>query len=256
LNSAVKIFIPDGEVCGIGAYFRQRATSFLIGVAFSNLVRDVPIDSDMNYIGGFFTLLNPYTLLAGIAVMVTFTFYGAIFLSLKTRGALKEKVYNMAKRLWLSVVIVFLFLLVATFYATDILSHVGVSPGIVPLVSIVSIFLSGYFIRKNWIGWAFFTTALSIVFALITMFMILYPRVLVSNPVPANSLTIYNASSTPCTLTIMTIVAVIFCAGSFDLPGLELLDFPQTIDRRFASGIPKACLDTQVNSLVKKTVAH
>jgi cytochrome d ubiquinol oxidase subunit II len=44
----------------------------------------------------------------------------------------------------------------------------------------------------------------------VTMFMILYPRVMVSNPIPANSLTIYNASSSPYTLMVMTVVALIF----------------------------------------------
>ena len=40
--------------------------------------------------------------------------------------------------------------------------------------------------------------------------MILFPRVLVSSLNPAWSLTIYNASSSPYTLGVMTIVAVIF----------------------------------------------
>lgn len=64
--------------------------SLLLGVAFANLVRGVPIDAEMNYVGGFFNLLNPYALLAGITMVVSFTLYGAIFISMKTEGELRE----------------------------------------------------------------------------------------------------------------------------------------------------------------------
>ena len=57
-------------------------------MAFANLVRGVPIDANMNYVGGFFNLLNPYALLAGVATLLAFTLHGAIFLSLKTTGEL------------------------------------------------------------------------------------------------------------------------------------------------------------------------
>ena len=37
--------------------------ALLWGVAVANLIRGVPIDENMNYVGGFFNLLNPYALL-------------------------------------------------------------------------------------------------------------------------------------------------------------------------------------------------
>ena len=37
--------------------------ALLWGVAFANVVRGVPIDADMQYVGGFWNLLNPYALL-------------------------------------------------------------------------------------------------------------------------------------------------------------------------------------------------
>ena len=43
-----------------------------------------------------------------------------------------------------------------------------------------------------------------------TLFLALYPRVMVSSLNPEWSLTIYNASSTPYTLKIMSVVALIF----------------------------------------------
>ncbi len=184
--------------------------ALLIGVAFANLVRGVPIDAEMNYVGGFFNLLNPYALLAGVATVLTCTLYGAIFLSLKTTGELVQKSRSVAQWLWIVVVVVLLALLVATYFATDILAHLGVNPGLVPITGIAAILAAGYFIRKKMDGWAFAMVAVTIAFSLLTMFLIMFPRVMISSLNPAWSLTIYNASSTPYTLRIMSIVAFIF----------------------------------------------
>jgi cytochrome d ubiquinol oxidase subunit II len=100
--------------------------------------------------------------------------------------------------------------LVATYFATDIYQKLGVNPGVIPIVGMVAILLAGYFIRRKMEGWAFAATAVTLAFSLITMFLILYPRVMVSSLDPKYSLTIYNASSSPYTLRVMTIVALIF----------------------------------------------
>ncbi len=184
--------------------------ALLLGVAFANMVRGVPIDAEMNYVGGFFNLLNLYALLAGITSVLVCTLYGAIFLSLKTTGELVERARGVAKRFWIFSVVALLALLVTTYFATDILSHLGVNPGLVPIIGIVAILTSGYFLRKEMDGWAFTMTAVTIALTLVTLFMILYPRVLISSLNPVWSLTIYNASSTPYTLKVMTVVAVIF----------------------------------------------
>ncbi|MQL53765.1 cytochrome d ubiquinol oxidase subunit II, partial [Desulfofundulus thermobenzoicus] len=65
--------------------------ALLWGVAVTNLVKGVPIDSHMQYAGNFFTLLSPYTLVGGLATLLLFTFHGALFLSLKTGGELVER---------------------------------------------------------------------------------------------------------------------------------------------------------------------
>lgn len=191
-------------------FIGSAVPALLLGVTFGNLVRGVPVDAQMNYVGGFFNLLNPYALLAGIATVLTFTLHGAIFLSLKTDGEMKEKAHTAANRLWLVVVAVLVILLVATYFATDIYEHLGVNPGIVPITGMAAILLSGFFLRKGLHGWAFVSTAVTIAFSLVTAFLIMFPRVMISSIDPNYSLTIYNASSTPYTLQVMTIVALIF----------------------------------------------
>ncbi len=184
--------------------------ALLLGVAFANLAKGVPIDSVMNYSGGFFNLLNPYALLGGIAAVLTFALHGAIFLSLKTNGELLESARSAARRLWLPVVVVLLIFLAATYLYTDILTKLGVNPGPVPIAGAAAILLAGYFIRRKREGLAFAMTAVTISGAIITLFMILFPRVMISSIDPAFSLTIYNASSSDYTLRIMTIVALVF----------------------------------------------
>jgi cytochrome bd ubiquinol oxidase subunit II len=191
-------------------FLGSAVPALLIGVAFGNLVRGVPIDASGQYVGSLFTLLNPYALLAGLTTLAAFSLYGAIFLSLKLEGELVQKARLLAWRLWPVVVGLLLLLLIATYFATDILVKLGVDPGVVPLAGVAAILAAGYFIRKKLDGWAFAFTAAAIAFSLVTAFLIMFPRVMISSLDPAYSLTIYNASSTPYTLKIMTVVAFIF----------------------------------------------
>src|SRR3990172_1069229 len=95
--------------------------ALLLGVAFANLARGVPIDAQMNYAGGFFNLLNPYALLGGLAMILTFALHGAIFLSLRTTDKLHTEARALAFRLWPPVVLALSALVGATFLETDIL---------------------------------------------------------------------------------------------------------------------------------------
>lgn len=184
--------------------------AFLLGVAFSNLAHGVPIDADMNFTGNLFTLLNPYALLAGVTTVLVMTMHGATFLGLKTAGELRSKARKTALRLWPVVVIFIIIFAISTYFYTDILTSLGINPGAVPLAGVVAIVLSGFFLRRKMEGWSFVMTALTIVFSLVTMFLIMFPRVMISTTDPAYSLTIYNAASSPYTLQVMTIVALIF----------------------------------------------
>ena len=185
-------------------------SALLLGVAFSNIARGVPIDANMHYVGGFFNLLNPYALLGGLAAILAFSLHGAIFLSLKTSDDLAVKARKLALRLWLPTVIALLLFAIFTYFETDMLSSLGLIPGPVPLVSVVAMLLAGWFLRQKREGWAFAMTGLGIAASIITLFLILFPRVMVSSLNPAWSLTIENASSSQYTLQVMTIVTVIF----------------------------------------------
>jgi cytochrome d ubiquinol oxidase subunit II len=184
--------------------------ALLWGVAISNLIYGVPIDENMNYIGGFFDLLHPYALLGGLATLSLFTLHGAIFLNLKTTDDLRDKSKQIAMKLWLpTVIIVFLFIIYG-YFATDMFTRLGMNPGMASLPAGAALLISGWFIRQDRSGWAFIMTGLTIVLSTITIFIGLYPRVMVSSLNEAWSLTIYTASSSEYTLTVMSIIALIF----------------------------------------------
>lgn len=183
---------------------------FLWGVAISNIIKGVPIDSHMNYVGGFWNLLNPYALLGGLAFVALFLLHGAIFLNLRTDGAMREKAMRAARLLWIPAVIcVFLFVIIG-YFVTDVFVRLGIDPGVAPLGAGVALLLVLWFLRNGHSGWAFTMTGLTIALSTITVFSGLFPRVMISSLNPAWDLTIYNASSSPYTLGVMTWVALTF----------------------------------------------
>lgn len=191
-------------------FFGSLLPALLLGVAFANLARGVPINADMQYTGTFWTLLNPYGLIGGLGTIGIFLLHGAIFLDMKTEGVIRERAHNFARKFWLVQVILTLALLVSTYFFTDILDQLGVNPGIVPITGFITMILTGPFLNRKRIGWAFAMTGATVALTLTTAFMIMFPRVMISTLNPDWSLTIYNASSSAYTLQVMTIVALIF----------------------------------------------
>ena len=194
--------------------------ALLLGAAFANLAKGVPIGPDMNIVGadgnpqnGFLTtisLLNPYGLIGGLTTVAVFLLHGANFLSLKMDGDMRERARAYAKKLYVFAAIMVVLLGIATYFYTDILSKIGVNPGVVPILSVVTLLVAIYFINRKMEGWAFIVVSLHIVLTQVAFFMLMFPRVMISSLDPKWSLTIFNSSSSQYTLTIMSVVALIF----------------------------------------------
>ncbi|MCL4560487.1 MAG: cytochrome d ubiquinol oxidase subunit II [Chloroflexi bacterium] len=184
--------------------------ALLWGVAMANFLRGVPIDANFSYAGGFWNLLNPYALLGGLVSLLGFTLQGAVFLTLKTDGDLQAKARQVALRIWLPLSVALILFVVYTYFVTDVLNKLGVNPGPVPISAVVCLLISGWFISHKLDGWAFGMTCLTTIFSSATIFMEMFPRVMISRLNPEWSLTIYNASSSPYTLEVMSIIALIF----------------------------------------------
>ena len=183
--------------------------ALLLGAAFANLARGVPINADKMFTGNLFTLLNPYGLLGGVTTVAIFLLHGANFLGLKLEGELRERVNLAAKKLWVAATVLYIalgvFTYIAGFWARGI-----IDPGIAPIAALITLLAAGYFINQKREGWAFIMVALNIVLTQVTFFSMTFPNVMTSTTNPNWSLTIYNASSSQYTLTVMSIVALIF----------------------------------------------
>ncbi len=193
--------------------------ALLLGTAFANLAKGVPIDANMHYVppawfpnglGATLTLLNPFGLIGGLTTVAVFLLHGANFLTLKLEGGLRERARALAKKLYIFAAIMVILLAVTSYIYTDMLTKIGIDPGIVPIASVILLLVSIYFINNKREGWAFVTVSLHIVLTQAAFFMLMFPRVMISSLNPEWSLTIYNASSSQYTLTVMSIVALIF----------------------------------------------
>lgn len=181
-----------------------------LGVAFANIVRGVPIeksaDGHLEYVGGFFNLLNPYALLGGVVTLTVFLTHGAVFLALKTDGGIRERARALAIRLGLGAAVAAVAFLAWT--NVSLPEFNGLVFGLSILVAVL--WLAGLFaVLKVREGWAFIFSAGTIATFVATLFYALYPRVMPSSISSEFDLTITNASSTPYTLKVMTVVAVV-----------------------------------------------
>jgi len=184
---------------------------FVWGVALANLVHGVPLNSSGGYSGDFLDLFSPYTVVAGVVVVLLFAFHGATFLTIRTAGDLCERAAHAARRLAVPAALVAAGLLVWTVAVAHDRNQRGILPPALPAaLGIVVLALAVLLVIRRRSGAAFVMTALAALAVVATIFTGLYPRVLVSHPTFSNSLTISSAASGHYALTVMTVVAGIF----------------------------------------------
>ena len=178
--------------------------AILWGVAFAILVRGLPIDANHRVHLSIGDVLNAYTLLGGLATGALFLFYGAVFVALKTAGPVRDDAFRFARALSLPVIV-----LAGGFGLWTQLAHgkgwtwLALAAAVIALLTAVALMWAR---RRE--GWAFFSTIIVIAAVSALLFGSLYPNLLPSTLNPDWSVTIYNGSSTPYTLKIMTWAAL------------------------------------------------
>jgi cytochrome d ubiquinol oxidase subunit II len=184
--------------------------SLIWGVGLSNLVNGVPLNSSGDFSGDFGDLFSAYTVVGGLAVVSVFAFHGATYLTIRTTGDLCERSAQAARRLSLLAAVVGSAFLVWTVVVAVDRNSRSVFPPILPAaLGIAAVVLAVLLVHLHRGGLAFAATALGAVLLVATLFTSLYPRVMVSSPDFANSLTVAGTASAHYTLKVMTIIAVI-----------------------------------------------
>ncbi len=184
----------------------------LFGVAVGNILRGVPIDADGLYAGTFVGLLNPYSVLVGILSLVMFLMHGALYMTLKTDGELRQRLSRWVSGTWVAFVVIYLLATVYTFFEAPYLLEGNLSGflfWIFLLALVASVVYLPIALKAQHFFRAFLASSVSIASAIGIAAVNLFPRLVPSSIDPAHSLTIYNASSTPRTLTVMLIIALI-----------------------------------------------
>ena len=187
-------------------------SSLLLGVALGNLAWGIPIDEHGEFAGTFLGLLMPYPLLVGVTTVALFMMHGAIYGVLKTEGPLHDQL-----RGWAMNAIIFFVICAATtsmatlLYVPHMADRVRANPWLFSIVLVNMLAIANipreFHHNRDWR--AFLSSCLAMITLMLLFGLNLFPNLVYSRPHPENSLNIYNAASSPKTLGIMLVIAVI-----------------------------------------------
>ncbi|WP_445488978.1 cytochrome d ubiquinol oxidase subunit II [Niallia sp. 03133] len=180
----------------------------LFGVVFACFMQGLPIDKNMELKAGFFDIVNYYTLVGGLTVLVLCLVHGLMFTTLRTVGDLQNRARNTAQKLLPLLGILLLAFTVLTYIKSDIFDARGEILSAIFGLGVIVFVLIGFFISRKRDGWAFGMTGGVIILSFAAIFIGLFPRVMISSISDAFSLTITNAASGNYSLKVMTIVAL------------------------------------------------
>jgi cytochrome d ubiquinol oxidase subunit II len=214
----------------------------IFGVAFGNLFLGVPFDLDnllrANFSGGFISLLHPFAILCGLVSLFMIITQGATWLSMKTDGELRARVINkgIISALLTSVLFIIAGFWVAQLDGYSISQLINTNApsnvlnktvtlvqggwlenysryswmSVMPLLGVVFPLLTAVLLKKQKDGFAFVSSSITALGIIMTGGCSLFPFIMPSSVNPSHSLTIWDATSSYNTLTVMTGVAAFF----------------------------------------------
>ena len=185
--------------------------ALLFGVAVGNVLRGLAIDAS-GVTTTLFGLLNPYALLIGVLGFAMFVLHGATYLALKTDGALRSRMATVAALAWVAFVALYLVATVASYFVSPFLfaGWFGNPLTWIFFVVLLAACATGpAAVRAGRFGRAWIASATATVCVIALAGVGLFPRLVPDRSDLAQSLTIYNASSSPHTLLVMLVIALV-----------------------------------------------
>ncbi|BDG10334.1 cytochrome d ubiquinol oxidase subunit II [Anaeromyxobacter paludicola] len=186
--------------------------AILFGVAVGNVLRGVPLTPEHEWAGSFLGLLNPYAVLIGLVSLAMFVMHGALYLRMKSEGALHERMGKVAVGAWIAFLAVYALATVATFFVSPFLFEKATSnPAFWGLLLLLAGGLATIprATRAGRSGTAFLASSVVIVSAIFLAAVSLFPRLVPSLGGLENSLDIYNSASSPKTQGVMLVIALL-----------------------------------------------
>jgi cytochrome bd ubiquinol oxidase subunit II len=183
-----------------------------LGLMLGNVVEGLPLDNNREFAGNLFSFFNPFAMMVSVTTLALFMMHGAIFLTMKTENRLFVKLHVLANNFIVFFVISFV---ITTFYTLLYIPHLSdffkrrPEWFVVPLLMTFSIANIPRQVKVGKYRFAFLSSAVTIALLLIMVAMAVFPYLLYSPGSPANSITVYNAASSPRTLKILLIMALV-----------------------------------------------
>ncbi len=212
--------------------------ALLWGVAWANIVSGMPIGPDKEFTGNLFDLLGPYALLGGLTTLLLFLAHGAVFLSLRTDGAVHDRADALARRFMPGAAVVTIAFFIWTLINQADSGGVEWFAALCAVISSAGVLVAVVFVRRS-TAVTFGFTAAAIAFWVIAVFADLFPNVLVSSTNSAYDITLNAAASTNYTLKVMTVVAVLFVPIVLLYQGWTYWVFRARLSREDFEDIPK-----------------
>jgi cytochrome bd ubiquinol oxidase subunit II len=179
----------------------------LLGVGLGDLLVGLPINQNHDFTGNFFDLLTPYGLWTGLTLVGLCLLHGATFLKLKTTDAVRDRARAAARPLGLAA----LALVIGHVIWTRGVANGADVPQPVQILALIAvIFAARLAISEEHDGSAFTASAIAVAATVGSIFIELYPNVMVSSTNAAYNLTVNNSASGSYALKVMTIATVIF----------------------------------------------
>jgi cytochrome d ubiquinol oxidase subunit II len=186
--------------------------AIFFGAALANVIRGVPLGNDGYFFLPLWTdwrvgpepgILDWYSVLGGLVALVALAIHGALYLAVKTDGALQQHATAFVRTAWAVLAVLTVISLPASMMVrADTLTNYRSYPilFVVPLVVALSLIGILYFCRQEADRKAFGSSCVYLATMLVGAAVGLYPRLLPSSNDPARDITIDKALSGPHTL--------------------------------------------------------
>jgi cytochrome bd ubiquinol oxidase subunit II len=176
----------------------------LIGIGLGDLLHGVPINSNHDYTGNFLDLLTPYGVWTGLTLLALSLLHGGTFLALKTTGVVRARAGRAARTLiWPAIATLVGFVI---WTAVIVGRHL---PSPLMALAIIAALAAAFLVYAHREAWAFAASAVAIATTVVSIFVSLFPNVMVSSTNQAFNLSVSNSASGSYALTVMTVVAVV-----------------------------------------------
>ena len=185
--------------------------ALILGVAVGNLMRGLPLDARGEYAGGFWALLNPFSLFIGATTLAMFAMQGACWLAMKTEGELGKRAVTAALFAWAAFVALYLD---ATLWAPSdapwlfLRARQSFAPWIPVSLMLLCVVSVPLLLRRERLRLAFLCSSITIACVVAILAIAACPIFVLCTNSVIRSLTAFSAASSPRTLLAMLIIVL------------------------------------------------